>query len=425
MNHNQKTHSHHRYQTLAVVGCGPKGISIASKAAVLQQMGFGGCRVVLIEQHMVAANWNGTHGYTDGMQILANPPEKDIGFPYRSLFGAAIDRAMQDLSWSTFLIENGKYSDWVDRGRVQPRHSEFAAYLQWVTRQVKPDIYYAELIALQPRDQQLALTLRQNTGISETIVDGVVFTGPGEPKRIPGSQHTWTDNIFNGKNFWQHQTVFAQARNCKVAVIGTGETSASVLTALLLQYPGLDISLISRSPTAYTRSENHLENRIFTNPEQWHELDFTERERFIQRTDRGVMSALAKALLDQYHISLVTGNVVDLHDDGTAVQVTIQRAKRTEQLIYDKVIVAIGFDALSPLKLIPEQFCFLTELENIHYHIDYHLRIPWHRLSSPDQATSVNIHMPMLAGPAQGPGFPNLSCLGLMADRVLSTYCAG
>jgi mycobactin lysine-N-oxygenase len=29
------------------------------------------------------------------------------------------------------------------------------------------------------------------------------------------------------------------------------------------------------------------------------------------------------------------------------------------------------------------------------------------------------LHLPVLAGPAQGPGFPNLSCLGLLADRIL------
>ena len=32
------------------------------------------------------------------------------------------------------------------------------------------------------------------------------------------------------------------------------------------------------------------------------------------------------------------------------------------------------------------------------------------------------LHLPMLAGLAQGPGFPNLSCLGLLADRILSSY---
>jgi mycobactin lysine-N-oxygenase len=32
------------------------------------------------------------------------------------------------------------------------------------------------------------------------------------------------------------------------------------------------------------------------------------------------------------------------------------------------------------------------------------------------------LHLPMLAGLAQGPGFPNLSCLGLLSDRILHRY---
>ena len=34
------------------------------------------------------------------------------------------------------------------------------------------------------------------------------------------------------------------------------------------------------------------------------------------------------------------------------------------------------------------------------------------------------LHLPVLAGLAQGPGFPNLSCLGLLSDRILRRYVA-
>ena len=35
------------------------------------------------------------------------------------------------------------------------------------------------------------------------------------------------------------------------------------------------------------------------------------------------------------------------------------------------------------------------------------------------------LHLPVMAGLAQGPGFPNLSCLGLLSDRILRRYVAG
>jgi mycobactin lysine-N-oxygenase len=34
------------------------------------------------------------------------------------------------------------------------------------------------------------------------------------------------------------------------------------------------------------------------------------------------------------------------------------------------------------------------------------------------------LHIPVAAGLAQGPGFPNLSCLGLLSDRILRRYVA-
>ncbi|GAC1635492.1 MAG: hypothetical protein NVS4B11_37760 [Ktedonobacteraceae bacterium] len=35
------------------------------------------------------------------------------------------------------------------------------------------------------------------------------------------------------------------------------------------------------------------------------------------------------------------------------------------------------------------------------------------------------LHLPVLAGVSQGLGFPNLSCLGLLSDRILTSYYVG
>jgi len=81
--------------TLAVLGAGPKALAIAAKANVLRDLGLGSIDVVLIEQRAVAADWRGTDGWTDGEPLLGTPPEKDIGFPYRSCFGPAVDAALE------------------------------------------------------------------------------------------------------------------------------------------------------------------------------------------------------------------------------------------------------------------------------------------------------------------------------------------
>lgn len=69
--------------TLAVLGAGPKGIAIAVKARALEAAGLDAPRVVLIDRGAVAGNWSGRQGYTNGLQRLGTPPEKDVGFPVR------------------------------------------------------------------------------------------------------------------------------------------------------------------------------------------------------------------------------------------------------------------------------------------------------------------------------------------------------
>jgi hypothetical protein len=33
-------------------------------------------------------------------------------------------------SWQSFLIDQLRYADWIDRGRTRPTHSEWSQYLQ-------------------------------------------------------------------------------------------------------------------------------------------------------------------------------------------------------------------------------------------------------------------------------------------------------
>ena len=87
---------------------------------------------------------------------------------------------------------------------------------------------------------------------------------------------------------------------------------------------------------------------------------------------------------------------------------------------YDYVVVARGFDALWFRHLLDadtyERMARATQsfdARAIERSIAQDLSL--------DDFTP-KLHLPMLAGIAQGPGFPNLSCLGLLADRVLAAY---
>lgn len=412
---------------VAVIGCGPKALAIAAKSKVLQQLGFNAPNIHIFERNGVAAHWNGSCGFTDGQQTLGTPPEKDLGFPYKSTFGTAVDKAMLDLSWQSFLVDRSLFADWVDRGKKHPRHRQWAEYMLWACERINPTLHLSEVTAIRPKGNKIEVLHQQGVEPSCMEFDGIVLTGPGQPLKIHGSRHDWNEEIINGANFWRLYRIFEFMRGAKIAVIGSGETAASIIVALLDKAPELKIDLINRHGTIYTRGESFHENKFFSDADAWRALDPSDRDDFIRRTDRGVFSVASKKVIDEVddseNITLITGNVHDIRSGGGKVKVVVRRQDNTtHQYEYDKVIVATGFDSLSAFSLLPDHLRAADKLKEIRNYIDFHLRIPDTSMSSLEDAPILNIHMPMLAAVAQGPGFPNLSCLGTVADRILSAY---
>src|SRR6478672_8215601 len=135
---------------LAIVGAGPKAAALVAKAAVLRKLNLPSVRTVVIEAEEPAANWNGLHGFTHGHCELGTPPQKDVGYPYRSPQGPDVDHEMLKYSWEAFLISSGSYSEWIDQGRPQPRHSTWGNYLSWVFAQAAAEIQIGKVTEISP-----------------------------------------------------------------------------------------------------------------------------------------------------------------------------------------------------------------------------------------------------------------------------------
>lgn len=129
-------------RTLLVVGAGPKALAIHVKASVLRKLDRDAPNVVIIEKEKdhIGANWAGSVGYTDGKRELVTPPEKELGFPYRSRFGREVDQCMARYSWHAFQISERKLARWIHHNRPRISHADLAAYLQWVGDQTLADI---------------------------------------------------------------------------------------------------------------------------------------------------------------------------------------------------------------------------------------------------------------------------------------------
>ncbi|MGE0526337.1 MAG: SidA/IucD/PvdA family monooxygenase [Bdellovibrionales bacterium] len=424
--------------SLTVVGAGPKALAIAAKAYVLRELGFSVPQIKILEKTGIAANWKPGTGFTNGRLRLGTSPEKDVGFPYCSScwgddFNARIDRGMAQFSWRNYLVEKRRYASWIDRGRPQPEHRIWAEYLEWVFSQLRGASDLVEYI--EADCDQIELTgdrswlvsgKRSNGSRVEFEANGLVLTGPGEiknPKGIPNDPR-----VLDVRSFWSRLPELAQAgRETYVAVIGNGETAASTAVVIGRLEAPLRIDVIAPVAMSYSRGESYVENHMYTDPFKgnWHELTYSDRRNFIERTDRGVFSIAAKKELDQMdHIDIIPGwfRRVQVNSANQLV-VELEYGKNTEHRVYDYVVLSIGFD--------PLQFLTACTTQSMKVKILERARLPSWSVADFEESIAEDLalenlnpklHVPMLAALKQGPGFPNLSCLGRLSDQILLSY---
>jgi mycobactin lysine-N-oxygenase len=404
--------------TLAVLGAGPKGIAIAAKARAVAAAGLPAPRVVLVDRGAVAGNWTGEQGYTSGGLPLGTPPEKDVGFPYADSWGAAspaVTAAMAEYSWQRHLTGHGAYADWVDRGRLRPTHRQWSRYLRDVAERAAVEVVNGEVTGLEADGGQWRLTLGPG---QEIRADGVVVTGAGPPVRVAG-QPPRHPRVLDGRSFWLAGRALAGGVAQSACVIGSGESAAWVVVSLLQGLPGRStVDVLTSRGVLYSRGESYDENRYFSDPGDWPRLAESHRREFLERTDRGVFSQQAEAVLNQAHgFRTLAGRAAAIEAGDQQVVVTIEYGDERERVAYDLVVVAVGFEARWFERLLGGEARRRLEAglagASLERSIEVDLSVAGLRPA---------LHLPVLAGLAQGPGFPNLSCLGLLSDRILRRY---
>jgi mycobactin lysine-N-oxygenase len=405
--------------TLAIIGAGAKAVAVAAKAAVLREMGVEVAKVVAVERSEVAANWRAGGGWTDGRQRLGTSPEKDVGFPYRSTLlagrNAELDERMMRFSWQSYLVATDQFVGWIDRGRPAPTHDTWAGYLRWVADEVGLKVVRGEVVQISVDGPRWVLHTRESSLSTETVM----VTGPGQPER---SMLSGDPRVLSIAQFWQragqHDRIVAE----NVAVIGGGETAASMLNELF-HHRVSAITAISPQATLFTRGEGFFENSLFSDPTGWRSLTQAERRDCIARTDRGVFSArVQESLLADERIKHLRGRVARVVNSDNRIWITLCTDNCGEPLEtlhrFDLVIDGSGADPLWFLPLMSPAALDLVQLgvggpptgERLEESIGHDLAVA---------GVTPKLVLPNLSGVNEGPGFPNLSCLGLLSDRVL------
>lgn len=170
-------------KTLVILGAGPKAVAVAAKAYVLKSLGYEVPAIVTVDPLGVGGNWVSGGGWTNGHHLLGTPPDKDVGFPYRTRIAnesaqdnTRVDAALMEYSWMSYLVSRDKYAQWIDRGHPCPTHEEWAEYLRWIARAVDMRVMAGRITAIRAVDKTTRTrttpirtpkpaTLRTTTGV--------------------------------------------------------------------------------------------------------------------------------------------------------------------------------------------------------------------------------------------------------------------
>ena len=251
--------------------------------------------------------------------------------------------------------------------------------------------------------------------------DGVVVTGAGPPIRVAG-QPDRHPRVLDGRTYWLHEHAISTRVAQNACVIGSGETAASVVISLLGKLPKhSSVDVLTSRGVLYSRGESYEENRLYSDPGDWPGLAEAHRREFLVRTDRGRLLAAGRG--DPQPVARLPRArraAVAIQAGERQVVVTIEYGDEREHVAYDLVVVAIGFQARWFEGLLGEQ---------ARHRLDQAARgrpisSGGSRWTCRSRACARRCTCRWLAGLAQGPGFPNLSCLGLLSDRILRRYVA-
>jgi mycobactin lysine-N-oxygenase len=423
---------------LLVVGAGAKAAALAAKVHALNTLGLGPLTLTIVEATELAASWSGRNGMTSGEEPLAISPIKDVGFPYQSWeafgeVGDAIDRTVMPFSWQRYLIGERGYARWVNAGSPAVQHREYGQYLAWVLSCATEGVTLVSgrvtQVSLAAQAECWTVDVAEPPGRRQYGCHALVLTGPGVHRHLPHDPDA-AGRVFHCDSKRAELACIPPAGSSNIAIVGGGESALSCVAFLRAFRPQARLTIYTPS-LPLSRGESFLENRVFSNPDDvaWSSLDLQTRRDFVKHCDRGVFDpgSLAERAYDE-QCRFVTARVehVAAVDGGQGVRVEHSLGDDSGSARYDYLVNCTGFDLLEQLRgLFPP--VLRAEIEDRAgplWDRPPEAEIPIGRFLELE-GIRPRLHIPGLGALTQGPGFANLGCLGLLANRVLEPLVLG
>lgn len=424
---------------LLVVGAGAKATAVAAKVHALNRVGVGGGRgpisMLIVEARRPASSWSGMAGMTSGDEELAITPHKDIGFPYEShrTFGddgTRIDGVLSDFSWQRYLIDSGGYARWLNADSPPISHGDYGRYLEWALAratdgvELRPGTVDAVRLETTGDGDRWCLDVTATDGTAEQHRGrALMLTGPGPARALPHDPEI-ADRIVSCADPRGDFDVLPRDVPSDVAIVGGGESAIATMVHLRREHPAARLTIHTPEPPL-SRGESFVENRVYSDPDSigWERLDEDYRRRFIHHTDRGVFgpAALSKLAYDP-QCSFVAGRVAAVRASGERLRIEHEQPVDGADRDYDLVANCTGFDLWSAVRelIAPETHAAIAARVG-GWDPASGAAVRFGRELEVDGLTPP-LHIPGLSALDQGPGFANLGCLGLLANRVVQRF---
>ena len=243
---------------------------------------------------------------------------------------------MAEFSWQRHLMARGRYADWVDRGRMRPTHREWTAYLREVAERAEAETPQRRGCRPRRRGRQVAADARGGRGN---------FGRRGRLHRLRQADHG--PRPATGAP--------ARVRRTQLLAAGASSQEASRRERLRDRQRGdggldrdqpaeevtqaLDGGRPDQSRGSLFARESYDENRFYSDPGDWPRLAESHRREFLERTDRGVFSMQAEAILNHSRgFRTLAGRAAAIEAGDRQVVVTIEYDDQRERVAYDLVV---------------------------------------------------------------------------------------
>ncbi|MEO6919211.1 MAG: lysine N(6)-hydroxylase/L-ornithine N(5)-oxygenase family protein [Collimonas sp.] len=350
-----------------------------------------------------------------------------------------------------YLFERGRLPDFVNLKSFYPTRVEFHDYLNWVAQAFDDRVHYGvTVVGIEPvpaaggsgQIDTVRVFSRDEAGREWQRVTRALSVGIGGTARVPEAfAALGPHNVIHTANYLNSIDRVVGAPQSgprkRIAVIGAGQSAAEVFLDLTRRFPGVDVSLVTRSSALKPADDSPFVNEIFS--PAFTDVIFAQnkdmRRSLIDRFRDTNYAVVDRALIEQIYEMLYLQNVAGAPRHrllaNTAIETAVRSSNGQIELTlrdrldgharaerFDALVLATGYGRATHLGLLDGLAPYLGDaLTQGNVGRDYQLSTPAH--------FKPRIYLQGCCEDSHGLSDTLLSVLALRSDEITASLMQG